>query len=128
MINKLPKEISPAYYLGLEGENIAAQYLTKEGYTILGRRQRICGIEIDIIASTADTLVFVEVKTRSTDYFASPESAVDVKKQRRMISAADFYAREKNINTEIRFDIIAIVLNADTHCLNHIKGAFSPFV
>ncbi|MDD4820134.1 MAG: YraN family protein [Flavobacteriales bacterium] len=125
---KRNEEVSKAYTLGVIGENEATDYLLKKGYSILGRRVRVSGIEIDIIAMDDDVLVFVEVKTRSTDFFASPESAVDLKKQHRMICAADYYARANNINAEVRFDIIAIVQNADTKNLKHIKGAFSPFV
>ena len=89
------KIISPSYALGIEGEDMAADYLSSSGYVILERRFRIHSIEIDIIASKGKELVFVEVKTRSSDFFASPESAVNVKKQKRMILAADYYVRER---------------------------------
>ena len=122
------KIISPSYALGIEGEDMAADYLSSSGYVILERRFRIHSIEIDIIASQAKELVFVEVKTRSSDFFASPESAVNVKKQKRMILAADYYVRERGIDAEIRFDIVSVVRNRDTEHISHIKNAFPPFV
>ena len=122
------KIISPSYALGLEGEDMAADHLSSSGYVILERRFRIHSIEIDIIASKGKELVFVEVKTRSSDFFASPESAVNVKKQKRMILAADYYVRERGIDAEIRFDIVSVVRNRDTEHISHIKNAFPPFV
>ena len=122
------KLISPSYALGIEGEDMAADYLSSSGYVILERRFRIHSIEIDIIASKGKELVFVEVKTRSSDFFASPESAVNVKKQKRMILAADYYVRERGIDAEIRFDIVSVVRNRDTEHISHIKNAFPPFV
>lgn len=122
------KIISPSYALGIEGEDMAANYLSSSGYVILERRFRIHSIEIDIIASKGKELVFVEVKTRSSDFFASPESAVNVKKQKRMILAADYYVRERGIDAEIRFDIVSVVRNRDTEHISHIKNAFPPFV
>lgn len=122
------KIISPSYALGIEGEDMAADYLSSSGYVILERRFRIHSIEIDIIASKGKELVFVEVKTRSSDFFASPESAVNVKKQKRMILAADYYVRERGIDAEIRFDIVSVVRNKDTEHISHIKNAFPPFV
>lgn len=122
------KKISPSYALGIKGEDMAADYLSANGYVILERRFRIHSIEIDIIASKGKELVFVEVKTRSSDFFASPESAVDVKKQRRMILAADYYARERGIDADVRFDIVSVVRNRDGEHISHIKNAFPPFV
>ena len=122
------KIISPSYALGIEGEDMAADYLSSSGYVILERRFRIHSIEIDIIASKGKELVFVEVKTRSSDFFASPESAVNVKKQKRMILAADYYVRERGVDAEIRFDIVSVVRNRDTEHISHIKNAFPPFV
>lgn len=122
------KIISPSYALGIEGEDMAADYLSSSGYVILERRFRIHSIEIDIIASKGKELVFVEVKTRSSDFFASPESAVNVKKQKRMILAADYYVCERGIDAEIRFDIVSVVRNRDTEHISHIKNAFPPFV
>lgn len=122
------KEIAQPYRLGLRGEDLAASYLESKGYKILDRRKRIGGIEIDIIASASGLIVFMEVKTRASDRLASPEQAVDQKKQRRMIAAADLYVRERNLSCEVRFDIVSVVANPLQEDIRHIEGAFLPFV
>ena len=122
------REISAHYKLGLHGERLACDYLTNTGYKILHTRHRIEGIEIDIIALKDDTLVFVEVKTRRNDNLESPQDAVDIKKQHRMIRAANAYMQTSEQDVSIRFDIIAIVTNAHHSHIDHIEDAFSPFV
>ena len=122
------KDVSPAYRLGLRGEDLAARYLEGKGYVVLERRLRIGGIETDIVARKDGILVFAEVKTRTSDALAAPETAVDVKKQRRMIAAADLYMREKDLPLEVRFDIVSVVANPQQEDIRHIEGAFSPFV
>ena len=122
------REISAHYKLGLHGERLACDYLTNTGYKILHTRHRIEGIEIDIIALKDDTLVFVEVKTRRRDNLESPQDAVDIKKQHRMIRAANAYMQTSEQDVSIRFDIIAIVTNAHHSHIDHIEDAFSPFV
>lgn len=121
-------ELSPAYRLGLRGEDLAADYLVQQGYRVLERRVRVQGIEIDIVARKDDVLVFVEVKTRTSEALEAPEAAVDVKKQRRMIAAADAYVRQKDFLLEVRFDILSVVANGEREEIRHIEGAFSPFV
>ena len=79
------------------------------------------------MASIGDLIVFVEVKTRASDRLAAPEQAVDQKKQRRMIAAADLYVREKNLSCEVRFDIVSVVANPMGEDIRHIEGAFLPF-
>ena len=112
--------------LGKLGENLAINYLISEGYQILERNWRSGHKEIDIIALTGNTLVAVEVKTRKSDHYGEPDIAVGVMKQHMLIWAADAYVRYKNLNVEIRFDIISIVItNTDTH-LEHIEDAFIP--
>lgn len=122
------REISAHYKLGLHGERLACDYLTNTGYKILHTRHRIEGIEIDIIALKDDTLVFVEVKTRRSDNLESPQDAVDIKKQHRMIRAANAYMQTSEQDVSIRFDIIAIVTNVHHSHIDHIEDAFSPFV
>ena len=121
------KEIAQPYRLGLRGEDLAVSYLEGKGYTVLERRKRIGGIEIDIVVSIGGLIVFVEVKTRASDRLAAPEQAVDQKKQRRMIAAADMYVRERNLSCEVRFDIVSIVANPMGEDIRHIEGAFLPF-
>jgi putative endonuclease len=71
--------------LGQEGEERAAQFLVQKGYRILERNYRTRSGEIDLIALHKDEVVFVEVKTRTSDAFGAPELAVNPRKQGRMI-------------------------------------------
>jgi putative endonuclease len=112
--------------LGKKGEDIAADYLAEEGYKILNRNWRYGKDEIDIIAETDKFIVFIEVKSRSTSYFGEPEDAVDNQKQRFLVRAADAYVNQKEIDLEVRFDIISIIFEKGKHTIRHIEDAFYP--
>jgi putative endonuclease len=95
--------------LGQWGENLAAQYLQKRGYQVVARNVRGQYGEIDIIAEKKQTLIFVEVKTRSTDSFGMPEDAITPRKAERMILCAEEYLLEHPGAPENwRIDVIAI--------------------
>lgn len=95
--------------LGDKGERIACKELKKKGYKILEKNYRIKLGEIDIIAQDGDTLVFVEVKTRSSDEYGTPAEAVDKHKQKRIRQvAASFLLKHKYKDTECRFDVVCI--------------------
>lgn len=97
--------------LGETGENLAVKYLHQQGYTILHRNYRSRLGEIDIIARHRKSLVFIEVKTRSTTNFGSPAAAVTFRKQSQISRVAEEYlARENLFDTDARFDVISIVL------------------
>jgi len=107
--------------VGQIGEELAARFLQKEGYrlvaanfkTPVGRNRRGAQVtgEVDLIALDADVLCFVEVKTRSSDEFASPLAAVDLRKQRQIIRAARMYRKIFRLQSiEVRYDVISIVL------------------
>ena len=121
--------MTESYSLGLQGEEIAADYLRKQGYQIIEQRWKDHHMEIDIIAfdpSTAE-LVSIEVKTRSTDIWGNPENAVDPKKILRSVYATDFYIKLYNITYPERFDIFAIVIPSKGEPkVTHIKDAFYP--
>ena len=112
--------------LGKWGEDEAALYLEDEGYTIIDRDWRLGRRDLDILAYTPDgnTLVVVEVKTRSDNYLVSPLESVDAAKIKCIVSAADVYARKFNVDLSIRFDIIAVVKYADGYRAEHIEDAF----
>lgn len=112
--------------LGKWGESLAADYLTAKGYTILARNWRVGHRDIDIVAFHNNTLVIIEVKTRTANTFVSPEEAVDYQKIRSLCIAANAYVKLKRINAPIRFDIIAITGNASNYDINHIEQAFLP--
>jgi putative endonuclease len=110
--------------LGKTGEDLAVQHLISEGYHILERNWRSGHKEIDIIALKGDILAVVEVKTRKSEDYGNPDIAVDGYKQKMLISAADAYVRYKNLEVEVRFDIISIILNGTSHKTEHIEDAF----
>jgi len=110
--------------LGKKGEDLALQYLQKKGYTLLERNWRFRHKEVDIIAADGRDLVFVEVKTRSSDWFGSPEEAVDDKKQRYLMDAAEAFIRIRNMDTNIRFDVVSIILKQGYQSIDHIEEAF----
>jgi putative endonuclease len=112
--------------LGQKGEEIAACYLTGLGYFILERNWRCDKQEIDIIAKDGDWLVIIEVKIRSCSFFGDPSEAVNRKKRKGLVRAADVYANLKNISGEVRYDIISIILEGDRENISHIKDAFYP--
>ena len=117
--------------LGKAGEDFAASYLEHAGYGIIERDWRQGSRDIDIVARTEDgtTVVFVEVKTRSSDAIVRPEDAVDARKIRNLGRAADAYVKERAIWNELRFDLISIVGTApENFRLEHIIDAFNPLL
>ena len=82
---------------GKKGEDIAAARLRKEGYRIIERNYRCIYGEIDIIAMHSGDIVFVEVKSRKSDEFGSPEEAVGITKQRKISKVALNYLQEKGL-------------------------------
>ena len=114
--------------LGKSGEEIAYDFLQKKGYLLLERNWRHRNDEVDIIARQGDTLVIIEVKTRSTAYFGEPEVFVTRKKQQFMIRAANAYIFIHNINSETRFDIISVLQSNGQVSIRHIEDAFYPTV
>lgn len=112
--------------MGQRGEKVAQSFLLEKGYKILHVNWRNRKSEIDIIAMDGDTLVFVEVKTRQTNHFGDPENAVDYKKQRRIIRAANAYVLKHRIENDARFDIISILIEKNATVINHYTDAFYP--
>lgn len=112
--------------LGKEGEKIAEKYLKSKGYVIHHTNWRMSNLEIDIIAEYADELVFVEVKTRSSDKYGSPEEGVGHQKERDLIRLADVYLENLQVEVPARFDIISIILNEVESHITHFEDAFSP--
>lgn len=118
--------MAESHNLGEKGEDIAAEYLGLSGYKILSRNFKWGKNEIDIIAENRDFIVFVEVKTRSADYYVHPSEAVTPDKQRCIIRAADGYINKFNILKESRFDVITVIQKGDKYETDHIESAFYP--
>lgn len=112
--------------LGAWGEKLAREHLLTQGYTIGAENTRYGNVEIDFIAFKDDMVVFVEVKTRSTD-FIDPMEAVDRRKQARMVRAADAYLRDYDLTLDYRFDVILVIGTPEGgHTIEHIPDAFMP--
>jgi putative endonuclease len=95
--------------IGQWGEEVAVDYLTAKGYSILARNVHYAHGEIDIVAKKDDLLVFVEVKTRRSHSFAYPEDAVTHRKQAFMLSAAeDYLQKHPDSGENWQFDVIAV--------------------
>lgn len=110
--------------LGQEGEDRAARYLAKQGYRILERNYRTRVGEIDLIVLHQGTVVFVEVKTRTSDAYGAPELAVTPQKQRRMIKAALGYIKHRKFHqVPCRFDVVAISATTEKE-VELIQNAF----
>jgi putative endonuclease len=111
--------------IGIQGEEIAAEYLKGQRYRVIETNFRCrCG-EIDIVARDGNTLVFVEVKTRRTSSYGPPQLSVTQFKQRQISKAALTYLTKSRL-TEMnaRFDVISIVLTGERSVVDHIKNAF----
>lgn len=112
---------------GNHGENLATEYLLAKGYTILERNWRYQKAELDIIAQHSSTTVFVEVKTRRGLAYGYPEEGVTPTKQKHLARGANAYVLENDINNDLRFDIISIILTkGKAPEINHIEDAFFP--
>ena len=96
--------------LGISGENLACDALARQGYAILARRYRTRVGEIDIVARDGPTLVFVEVKTRTSEDFGIPAEAVTWRKQRRIATMARRYLSEHRLHGCLcRFDVVTVL-------------------
>lgn len=115
------------YELGKSGEQLAVNYLISKGYKIVERNWRFQKAEIDIIARKAETLIAVEVKTRSTKDFGNPQDFVNPKKIKLMVLAMNEYILHKDLDIELRFDIIAITKDESNFDIEHFKNAFLYF-
>ena len=110
--------------LGKKGEKQAVYFLKSKGFVILETNWRHEKEEVDIVAKDGNELVIVEVKTRSTDYFGDPEEAVTPSKARRLIHAAEAYVELSDLDMDVRFDVVSIIMRKDKTTIDHIVDAF----
>lgn len=121
--------MSESYNLGKNGEQMAADYLRSIGYHIEAERWRMHHLELDLVAIDRESseIVFIEVKTRTSPIYGSPEEAVDHKKIMNTVRAADAYIKQYGIEQDWRFDIIAIIDDGKHEPkILHFKEAFYP--
>jgi putative endonuclease len=111
--------------LGRQGEDIAERFLRQKGYKLVARNYRCAAGEVDLIVLDQRVIVFVEVKTRSGERFGSPFEAVESRKQRKMMRAAQFFLTQKGLHQrEARFDVVGISWPSGKPIVEHIENAF----
>jgi putative endonuclease len=111
--------------IGKLGEELAVRYLQGKQYQIVERNYRWARGEIDIIASTENTLVFVEVKTARGKNFGPPETWVNERKRLQLGKVAERYLQEKEIDgVNCRFDVVAVWAHGPAWKVHHIENAF----
>jgi len=111
--------------LGQIAEDAAANFLMAHGFTILEKNYRMRTAEIDIIAKDGDTLVFVEVKARSSFSRGGPRESVGLAKQQRIVIAARHFLMERKLfDIRVRFDVVAICEENKILKIELIKNAF----
>ena len=111
--------------LGQIGEDLAAEYLIKNGYIVRERNWHINKLEIDIVAEKGNRIIIVEVKTRALNTIVNPLDAVTPVKIRHMVNAANAYVRYNRLPHEVQFDIITVVGdNRENAQITHISDAF----
>ncbi|WP_134047728.1 YraN family protein [Mycobacteroides franklinii] len=109
--------------IGTRGEDLAADYLRGDGYTVLDRNWRCRHGEIDIIAARDELLVFVEVKTRTGHGFGTPAEAVTYTKLRRLRRLAGIWlATQSGSWSAVRIDVIEVRLGRTAPEITHIHG------
>ena len=113
--------------LGKLGEEIAIEFLRQEGYSILETNWFFDKAEIDIIARKGNTLSVVEVKTRSSEDFGLPHEFVNHKKIRLLVKAVDAYVIGRDLDVDVRFDIIGIHKVDTGYKVTHLADAFFYF-
>jgi len=116
--------------IAIIGENEAAEILEKKGFRILERNWRMGHLELDLIAENRKEIVFAEVKARTSAFGNKmPEEYVDEIKRKHMVAAAKAYIKYHKIEKQPRFDIIGIIIDAQTNEItykNHLENAFLP--
>jgi putative endonuclease len=111
--------------LGKWGEEQVAEKLLSEGYVIMERNWRMNHLEVDIIASRGEDIVFVEVKTRRDNLF-NPLEAMTPKKVGLLCKAAECYLRMNRIPLNPRFDVASVVGDGISCEIEYIPNAFLP--
>lgn len=118
--------------IGIIGEQTAAGILEGKGYKVVEHNWRMGHLEVDLIAENKSEIVFAEVKARTTTFGGKlPEEYVDNDKKRRMAVAANAYVKYRKTEKTIRFDIIGILVDAQTGKVtyaNHMENAFQPHI
>lgn len=113
--------------LGKLGEEMAVEFLQKNGYEILETNWTFQKAEVDIIAQKETVLAVIEVKTRSSIDFGLPQDFVKPKKIQLLVKAINEYVISNDLDLSVRFDIIAIQKEANLFKIEHLVDAFYHF-
>ena len=113
--------------LGKFGEELAVEFLQKNGYEILETNWFFQKAEVDIIAKKENTLAIIEVKTRSSLDFGLPQDFVKPKKIQLLVKAVNEYVVSNDLDVEVRFDIIAVHKEGKSFVMEHLIDAFYHF-
>jgi putative endonuclease len=131
VLQKLREMVRPAakathLTLGERGELAARKFLRKQGMKFLTANYRTPRGELDLVFRDKDCLVFIEVKTRSSEDWERPAAAVDRERRRRLTRAALDYLRAiRNPQIKVRFDIVEVLMGAEKHEIRHLPNAFA---
>lgn len=112
---------------GRRGEDLAHRFLQRAGMTVVARNHRTPtgSGEVDLVAWDKDTLVFVEVKSRSSEEFGTPDRAVDPEKRHKLMRAALDYARRADVPlSKFRFDVVSVVFGTPPR-IAHLRDVFT---
>jgi putative endonuclease len=113
-MNLSPRKEPFVYGLGKRGETAAADYLSRHGYKILERNYRCKIGEIDIVAEKDGRLLFIEIKTRSSDHFGLPEESVHAVKQKKILRTAEWYLKDHDaMDKPVGFEVLAVQWHQD---------------
>ena len=108
--------------LGRQGEDAAEHFLKAKGYKLLDRNWRSGSLELDLICLDQDSLVFVEVKSRSNTCISTPADGLTRKKAATLVRAASMYLTEKEMwDRSCRFDLVAVVFGPGEPEINHLE-------
>ncbi len=120
------EKLSP-YEKGKIGEKYAEKFVRKQGFKILERNMRNRFSEIDLIAENKDYIIFIEVKSRTSESYLNPSASVNLRKQNKIMAAASEYMKVNNIHKQPRFDIAEVFLSLESnkpYKLNYIENAY----
>jgi putative endonuclease len=109
--------------IGADGERLAIAFLRRRGFRIVARNFQVRGGEIDVIAHDRDTVVFVEVRTRSSSDHGSAGESIDARKRQHMVRAAQAYLQMAKFAGTARIDVVTVDHSVRPARIEHIIGA-----
>ena len=112
---------------GKLGEQKAVSFLEASGYEIKARNYRYLNAEVDIIAEKEGFLVIVEVKSRNKGFLEDISDTISLKKIKLLTMAANHFVEDRNLDLEVRFDIITVVKEGENFDIEHFENAFYHF-